>query len=210
MNCCARVIRSRGTNFDVGEQDDLLVRQFIRNLCQVGLSGRHKKVFGLCAVHRIAEGASPNGFIAVAVTALREVPGEAGPAPAARGDGADQHTISHLVPRYTRPKFVDDADRFMADHQARPHRILPAHDMEGGGHRSRSRSRGSRPPQFRRRAALHGCHSWREPGRFHGHEWRTPKRIGFSERGQLRSSCGERAGTICAVLRGRASRMRRG
>ena len=56
---------------DVGEQHDLLVAQFIRNLRQVRLRIRDQQIFSLRAVDGVAETPAADCFDAFAMAALR-------------------------------------------------------------------------------------------------------------------------------------------
>ena len=82
---------------DVGQQDDLLVGQVVRDLGEVGLGVRDEQVLGLGAVDRVAEPPAADRLVAGPVAALRQVPGQAGVALAARRDGADEHALADLV-----------------------------------------------------------------------------------------------------------------
>ena len=82
---------------DVGEQDDLLVGDVVRDEREVRLGRRDEEVLGLRAVDRVAEAPAAEGLEAVAVAALAEVAGQAGAALAARRDRADEDALADLV-----------------------------------------------------------------------------------------------------------------
>ena len=115
---------------DVGEKDDLLVGDVVRDLRQVGLRRRDEQVLGLRAVDRVAEAPAADGLVAGPVAALREVPGEAGVALAARGDRADEHALADLVAGDPGAELLDHADRLMAEDQARTDRVLALDDVD--------------------------------------------------------------------------------
>ena len=72
-------------------------RQLVRNLREVRLRVRHKQIFGLRAVDRVAEPPAAERFHAFAMTALRPLRRQTGPALPARRDRADQDAIADLV-----------------------------------------------------------------------------------------------------------------
>jgi hypothetical protein len=117
---------------DVGEQDHLFVGNAIRDLCQIGLRARDEEVLGLRAVDGVAEAPAADRFVAVAVSALRELAGEAGVALAAWGDGAHDDALADRVAGHADSELFDDADRLVADDEARLDGILAAGDVKIG------------------------------------------------------------------------------
>ena len=115
---------------DVGEQHDLFVREFIRDLCEVGLCVGHAQILGLRAVDRISETPSTERFISFAVTALCRMARQACAALAARCDRADQHAFAELVARNALANLFNNADRFVTDHEARLDRIFTSDDVQ--------------------------------------------------------------------------------
>src|SRR5688572_2131770 len=75
---------------DVSQQHDLLVSHPIGNLCEVRLGIRHKKIFRLCAVHRISEAPPPDRFEARSMSTLRQLAGQTGATLSTRSNGSDQ------------------------------------------------------------------------------------------------------------------------
>ena len=99
---------------DIGQQDHLLVDQFVGNFGEVGLRVGDQHVFGLRAVNGVAEFPAADG-----AAALRPVSAQAKVALAARSNGADQDAIAYFVAGDAGTDLMDHADRFVADHQAR-------------------------------------------------------------------------------------------
>ena len=104
---------------DVGEQDHLLVGEVVRDLGEVRLRGWNEQVFGLRAIDGVAEPPAADRLVAAAVAALARLPGEARAALAARRDRADEDALADLVAGDAGAELVDDADRLMADDEAR-------------------------------------------------------------------------------------------
>lgn len=109
---------------DGGEEDDLFVGEGIGDGGEVGLGVRDADVFGLAAIDGVAE--TPAAALAAA---LGGVAAEAGFALAAGGDGADENPLAGFVVIDAIPEFVNHANGFMADGEARADRIFPFHDM---------------------------------------------------------------------------------
>ena len=70
----ARLGAGEAGRHDVGQQDDLLVGEVVRDLGQVGLGVRDQQVLGLRAVDGVAEPPAAERFVAVAVAALGRLP----------------------------------------------------------------------------------------------------------------------------------------
>ena len=117
---------------DIGQEHDLLIADAIGDRREVGLGGRDEDVFGLATVDGVAEAPAAHGFVAAAVAALAEVAGQAGAALAARGDRRDEDALTDFVAGDARAELVDDADRLVADDQARADRILALEDVDVG------------------------------------------------------------------------------
>ena len=117
---------------DVGQQDDLLVGQVVRDFGQVGLGVRDEQVLGLGPVDRVPEPPAADRLVPVAVPALGQVARQTGVALAARRDRPDQHPVAGLVAGDAGAELLDDADRLMPDDQARPDRVLAADDVQVG------------------------------------------------------------------------------
>ena len=117
---------------DVGEEDDLLVGHAVRDRREVGLGRRDEEVLGLRAVDRVAEAPAAEGLEALAVTALAEVARQAGATLAARRDRADEDALADLVAGDAGAELFDDADRLVADDQARSDRVLALQDVDVG------------------------------------------------------------------------------
>ena len=115
----ARLRAAEAGRGDVGEEHDLLVGHVIGDRREVRLGRRDEQVLGLRAVDRVAEAPAAEGLVAVAVAALAEVAGQAGAALAARRDRADEHALADLVAGHAGAELLDDADRLVADDQAR-------------------------------------------------------------------------------------------
>lgn len=109
---------------DGGEEDDLFVREGIGDRGEIGLGVGDADVFSLAAIDGVAE--TPAAELA---TALGGVPAEAGFALAAGGDGADEDPLAGFVVIDAIPEFVNHANGFMADGEARADRIFPFHDV---------------------------------------------------------------------------------
>ena len=87
---------------------------------EVRLRRRDEQVLGLGAVDRVAEAPATDGLVAVAVTALAEIAGQAGAALAARRDRADEDALADLVAGDARRRAPRSTpDRLVADDQAR-------------------------------------------------------------------------------------------
>src|SRR5690348_2008932 len=95
---------------DISEQDDLFVAQATWNLRQIRLRRRNEKIFSLRAVDGVAEFPSANG-----PAALGQIAAKAIFALAAGSDRTDEDAVADRIARHTHAKFVNHADRFMAD-----------------------------------------------------------------------------------------------
>ena len=99
---------------------------------EVRLGGRHQQVLRLRAVDGVAEAPAAERLVAPAVAALAQVARQAGATLAAGRDGPDQHSIADLVASDTRAELLDDADRLVADDEARADRVLALDDVDVG------------------------------------------------------------------------------
>ena len=108
----------------------MLVRQFVRNLRQVRLRLRHKQIFGLCPVDRVAKTPAANGFEAVPMSALSELTRQAGAALSTWRNRADQNSVADFITGNAVTELFDYPNRFVANNQTGAHRIFAAHNME--------------------------------------------------------------------------------
>ena len=129
---------------DVGEQHHLFVAQLVRNFREVRLRVRNEQIFRLRAVDRVAEAPAADRFDTFAMSALRPLCREAGPALSAGRDRADEHAIADLVAGHTFTQFLDHADRLVSDHESRLYRIFAAQNMEVGPANRRERDANDR------------------------------------------------------------------
>lgn len=104
---------------DIGQQDHLLVGKQAGDFGEIRLRIRHEKIFGLRAIDRIAE--LPTADWAAA---LRQM--------AAGSDGADENSVPDSITGDSFAEFVDDSDRFMADHQSGPDLVLSLQNVNIG------------------------------------------------------------------------------
>ena len=129
---------------DVGQENDLLVGELVRDDGHVRLCVRHEQILRLRAVDRVAEPPAAERLTVVAVPALGVMAGQTGIALPARRDRAYEHAIANVVPGDAGAELRDDADRLMPDDQPRPDRVLPFDDMQ-----VRPANRGRRDPDQR-------------------------------------------------------------
>ena len=74
----------------------------------------------------------PIASMPFAVTALRPLSGQTGPALSAGCDRADQDAVADLVSGHTFPQFFDHADRFVSDHESGLYRIFAPQNVQVG------------------------------------------------------------------------------
>ena len=117
---------------DVREQNYLLVSQLIGNLGEVGLSVRHKEIFGLRTIDGVAKTPAADCFHAFAVSALCPLRRQTGPTLSARRDRTDQYSISDLISGYAFPQLFNHPDRRLPDYESRFHCIFAAQNMKIG------------------------------------------------------------------------------
>jgi hypothetical protein len=121
---CALCRRDSGRS-DIRQQHNLLITQVVRNFREVGLCIRNQQVFGLRAIDRVSEfpaadrPATLRPFATQAVVAL----------PAGR-DRTNQHALADGVTRHADAQFVNDADGFMTNDEARFYGILALENMQ--------------------------------------------------------------------------------
>ena len=117
---------------DIREQNYLLVSQLIGNLGEVGLSVRHKEIFGLRTIDGVAKTPAADCFHTFAVSALCPLRRQTGAALSARRDRTDQYSISDLISGYAFPQLFNHPDRLVPDHESRFHCIFAAQNMKIG------------------------------------------------------------------------------
>jgi hypothetical protein len=99
----------------IREKNNLFVAQFIRNPREIRLCVWNEEVFSLCAVDRVAETPTTNGFDAFAMAALRPLRGQACTTLSTRRDRAHEYPISDLVSIDAFAELFDHADGFVSN-----------------------------------------------------------------------------------------------
>ena len=113
---------------DVGHHQDLLVGERIGNPGEVRARVRHEQVLRPRAVDRVAEAPSSERTAALGARVI-----EAVEALATRRDRPDDHAVSdRVLVVETLAERIDDADRLVAEDQARTDRVFAFDDVHVG------------------------------------------------------------------------------